>query len=86
MEMEIIPKFIEHLDRFVRQVVPASKDYLLCLDGHSSRNGIEWLELAVEKKCQVVQSPSSTSQKLQPGDRDVNKSFQIIVRETRDQL
>lgn len=41
MEKALIPIFIEHLDRFVRKHVPASLDYLLCLDGHSSRKGVE---------------------------------------------
>lgn len=86
MDMNIISIFIHHLNRFVRKFVPREKHYVLLLDGHSSRKGIDWLDLCEENGCEVVQSPANTSHFLQPCDRLVNKKFQHTVRETRDSL
>lgn len=86
MEKYIIPLFIEHLNRFVRKHVHSSNDYLLLLDGHSSRNGADWLVTALSNKCQVAQSPANTSHELQPCDRDVNKKFKSTSRKVRDEI
>ena len=85
MTMEIIPIFMAHLDNFFRQFVQQERHYVLLLDGHSSRNGIDWLDFAKAHKC-VVQSPANTSHFLQPCDQDVNKAFQDTVRRVRDKF
>ena len=86
MEMCIIPLFMQHLNRFVRQYVPSEQHYVLVLDGHISRKGVDWLELAQEMNFVVVQSPANTSHFLQPCDQQVNKTFQTTVRSVRDAL
>ena len=75
MDMATIPSFMKHLDKFVRQHVPHEKAYLLVLDGHSSRKGVEWIEVARNRNCEVVQSPANMSHVLQPCDQHVNKRF-----------
>ena len=47
---------------------------------------MEWLELCIEYKCEVIQSPANTSHFLQPCDNAVNKNIQRTVRTTRDEL
>ena len=47
----------------------------MTLDGHSSREWYEWLELCKHKKCEIVQSPSNTTHFSQPCDQSVNSSF-----------
>ena len=86
MEMRIIPLFMRHLNMFVRKYVPKENEYLLFLDGHSSRKGIERLELAQIFKCVVFQSPANTSHFLQPCDQNVNKTFQTTLRCVHDEL
>ena len=86
MTMEIIPVFMAHLDKFVRQFFQQEMHYVLLLDGNSSRNGIDWLDFAKAHKCEVVQSPANTSHFLQPCDQDVNKAFQDTVRRVRDKF
>lgn len=92
MEMDVMPTFIEHhhgnpYDKgFVRRTVNASLHFVWCLDGHSSRNGMEWLDLSIDYKCDFVQSPANSSHFLQPCDTAVNKTFQRTVRTTRDEL
>ena len=73
MQMDVMPMFIEHINSFVRRTVNASLHYIFCLDGHSSRKGIKCLELCIDYKCEVIQSPANTSHFLQPCDNAVNK-------------
>ncbi len=61
MTREIIPSFVKHLDKYVRNFLPSSTSYLLTLDGHKSRIGFECLELCQENNCEVVQAPANTS-------------------------
>ena len=49
MEKRLISHVIEHIDRCMRKEVPAELPYCLTLDGHSSREGYEWLELRKQK-------------------------------------
>ena len=84
MDMELIKTFVQHLDRFVRKHLPGSLSYVLLLDGHGSRRGVEWLNICQDKKCEVVQSPENTSHFLQPCDQFIKKVFQETIRSTRD--
>ena len=40
---------VEHIDRCVRKEVPVELPYCMTLDGHSSREVYEWLELCKQK-------------------------------------
>lgn len=53
------------------------------LDGQSSREGYECLQMCKENKCEIVQSPSNTTHFLQPCDQDVNRSFKKSMRTYR---
>ena len=75
MEKRLISHVVKHIDRFVRKEVPAELPFCMTLDGHSSREGYEWLELCKQKKYEVVQSPSNTTHFLQSCDQDVNSAF-----------
>ena len=86
MEMSIMPAFIKHLNAYVRSFLPNDVSYLLSLDGHGSRNGVEWLELCSENRCEVVVSPANTSHFLQPCDQFVNKTFKMEMRTIRDEF
>ena len=84
MEKGIVPLLVDHIERNVR-TLPVGK-IVVCLDGHSSRNGFDWLESCVEKGIEVVQSPANTSHFLQPCDSFIYKCFQKAVRTQRDTL
>ena len=84
--MDTMPHIIEHIDKFVRKAVPRENAYILFLDGHGSRKGIEWIEKARTHNIEVVVLPANTTHFLQPCDNQINKSFQKAVRDTRDEL
>ena len=86
MERRLIAFVIEHINRFVRLWVSKDKHYLRTLDGHSSREGWEWLTLCKTVKCCVLQVPSSTSHFLQPCDQVVDKRFKEGMIKGRDEL
>jgi len=86
MEKRLIKFVVEHIDRFVRKFVLAEEEYCLTLDGHSSREGWEWLEQCKRLKCAVVQSPSSTTHFLQPFNQHVNKFLKRARRNARDKI
>ncbi len=75
MTREKIPSFVKHLDKYVRNILPSSTSYLLTLDGHKSRMGVEWLELCQQNNCEGVEPLAYTSHFLQPCDQFVNKAF-----------
>ena len=58
--------------------------YLLTIDGHGSRNGLESLQECSSNGCEVVLSPANTSHFLQPCDQRVNKTFNTSIRDIRD--
>ncbi len=76
MTRAIIPSFVKHFDKYVRNFLPSSTSSPLTLDGHKSRMGVEWVDLCQQNNCEVVQSPANTSHFLQPRDEFVNKAFQ----------
>ena len=83
MEMSVIENVIAHIQKHYRHIVPPRKKLCLLLDGHSSRNGIKWLQAAREANIEVVQAPSNTSHFLQPNDDAVNRVFKKAVRGTQ---
>ena len=86
MEKRLIEFAVEHIARYVRKWVPQDRQYCLTLDGHSSREGWEWLEYSSTAGRAVVQSPANTSHFLQPCDQNVNKTFKQAMRKARDKL
>jgi len=47
--MSVLPHIITHINRYARLFVDEEESILLLLDGHKSRNGSKWVELAREK-------------------------------------
>ena len=84
MEMDILPAFLKHLNKFVRMFVPEETHYLLSLDGHGSLNGFEWVQECHKSRCEVVVSPANTSHFLQTCDQMINKKFNSAIRGIRD--
>ena len=83
---EIIVKVVEHIYAHTVKIVDLRTSILLFVDGHSSRNGSEWLEACEDMNIIVVRLPANTTHILQPCDQLVNKRFQQTVRSTRDEL
>ena len=50
MEKRLIPHVIEHVERCVGKEITAELPYCMTLDGHSSGEGYEWLELCKQKR------------------------------------
>lgn len=86
MDTHVLPLFIHHMNEFVRRFIPKTVFYLLTLDGCGSRKGAEWVQGALDAKCEVVLAPANTSHFVQPCDQDINKGFKLRIREVRDDL
>ena len=86
MDSSVISFAIHHLATHGRRLVGHNKRFVLLLDGHGSRKGVEWLDVSLENDISVVQSPANTSHFLQPCEQDINKMFQRAVRSTKDFL
>ena len=56
MDMELIKIFVQHLDRFVRKHLPGSLSYVILLDGHGSRGGVEWLNICQDKNVKLCRA------------------------------
>lgn len=84
MEKDVIAAMMKHINKYVRNFVPEEKVYAITLDGHSSRKGIEWIEVCRENRAEAVVNASDTSQVLQPCDQDVNHVIQSSTRTMRD--
>lgn len=86
MTKGILSKYIEHFNEHVRRIVPEDVQVLLLLDGHKSRQGLEWIEAAVDEAIVVAQSPANTSHYLQAADQDINKIIQQSGRRAKEIL
>jgi len=86
MDQHTISEVVRHINDHVRLSLPETETILLMMDGHSSRNGLAWLERCQECNIEVVKLPANTSHFLQSCDKSVNKTFQQTVRKTRDEL
>ena len=69
MEMSVMPAGMTHINQFVRNILLPENSYLLSLDGHSSRNGTEWIEVCRKNRCEAVVVLINTSHFLQPCDQ-----------------
>ena len=84
LEKRLIKFVIEHVNRYVRKFFLAEDAYCLTLDGHSSREGWQWLQQCKNFNCAVVQSPSRTTHFLQPCDQQINKLYKKAMRNARE--
>lgn len=69
MTVELMPIFMQHLDKATKShgcVLHKDERCLLLLDGHSLRNGMEWLDMVLEREREAVKSPANTTHFLQP--------------------
>ena len=71
--MDILLSFAKHLNKFVRNFVLQVVHYLLTIDGHSSRNGLEWLQEFSSYGYEVILSPANTSQFCNPVTKGLTK-------------
>lgn len=60
MEMDIMPAMVKHINKTFRSLVH-TEPYLFCLDGDSSRKGVEWIEECKSVSCEAVISPGNIS-------------------------
>ena len=86
VDKNVIIKALQHINRHARKTVPEDDYISLLFDGHSSGQGDTWLKECERLLILVVKLPANTTHTLQPCDQSVNKTFQRIVRETRDEL
>ena len=86
VDRHIIVKIAEHINKHARKTISSDKHIVLLVDGQSSRDGLQWLETCERLNIIVVRLPANTTHILQPCDQYVNRSFQRIVRKTRDEL
>lgn len=82
----LLPLLVGHVDLHVRKIIGPEKIFVILLDGHSSHNWYDWLDLCVAKNIEVVQNPANTSHCSQPCDAYIKTAFQRTIRETRDEV
>ena len=68
VDRNIIVKIAKHINRHVRKTIDSGKHVVLLVDGHSSRDGVEWLEVCEKLNIVVVRLPANTTHILQPCD------------------
>ena len=86
MDMYTLPSFIEHINSFIHHHVNKGQHILLLLDGHSSRNCLQWLHLCEKYNIISFRLLSNTTKSLQPCGQYVNRSFKRELRRLRDEL
>lgn len=84
VDMASMKPIVEHIHKFVRQVVPLHKHVVLFLDGHSSRKRIEWIAVARNFGIEVVVLPAHTTHFYSPVTTKLASRFkaQFIVHAT----
>ena len=58
---DIIKAAVNHVNSFIREHVSPHKAVVLVLDGHASRNSMEWLQYSAENNLEIVRLPANTS-------------------------
>ena len=58
VDRNIIIKIAEHINKHARKTVSSDKQIVLLVDGHSFRDGIEWLETCEKLNIIVVRLPA----------------------------
>lgn len=84
--MSVLPLLIQQVNKYVRKHVPSDKQYLLTLDGHGSRKGVEWVELCMKYKCEAVIHQPTPLTSYSPATRTLTKSFKKHIRMVRDEI
>lgn len=84
--MSLMLLLMEHVNKSLRKFVPHNQKFCVTLDGHSSRNGAEWLRKSEMINCEIVQTPSDTSNFPQPCDQNVNRNLKAGLRDMRDKF
>jgi len=83
MTKEVLVAWMRHFEKHARKITPdPNKAILLLIDGHKSRCGMDWIDVARHHNIEVIQTPANTSHYLQAGDRDVNLRLKKTGRET----
>lgn len=70
-----MPLVFKHIDEYIRTVVRDMKHSLLILDGHCSRESIQWHRVCALVDFELVKWPAKTTNILQPCSNAVNKLF-----------
>lgn len=78
MKMQTMPIFLQHFQRQVHKIVLSLQHVCLILNGHSSRNGREWLETCEKNQISDVQLPAHATYILQPNTGAVKKCFRKV--------
>ena len=86
MDSRCLLLFMEHLNVAVRKNAPPEKHFLLTLDNHGSRKGVEWVAKAEDINAEVVLLLANTTHFLQACDQYINKKFKCEMRNVRDAL
>jgi len=86
MTKEVLVAYIDHFNKHVRKIVPSEKHVALILDGHKSRQGIEWIKYGVERSICAVQGAANTTHYLQPADQYINRVLKRAARAFHDAL
>lgn len=71
---------------FIKHHVDKQRHVLLLIDGHTSRNGLQWLELCEQYNIFPAPLPSNTTNSLQPCEQDLNRSLKREVRRLQDEF
>ena len=75
MENSLLVAAVKRMNKLVR-TFEEHDSFVLCLDVHSSRKEVVWIEECSENNFEVVLKPENTSYFLQARDQDINKRFQ----------
>ena len=79
-------KIAEHINNHARKTISSEKHIMLLVDGHSSRDSMEWIETCERLNIIVARLPANTTHILQPCDQLANRALQCTFRKTRDDL
>lgn len=84
VDMKTLLFVIKHVNGFIRRFVPQEKTVVPFLDGNGSRKGLKCIEDVQECTIELILFPANTTHFLQSCDNYINKTFQKVVKETRD--
>lgn len=86
MDTETINHVVCYITKHARKTVLQDEPILILVDGHSSRDGVEWTDTCARLNIAAVKLPENTTHMLQPCEQRTNKVFQQEIRRTRDLL
>ena len=71
---DIIKAAVHHVKSFIQEHVSPDKAVVLVLDGHASRNSMEWLQYSAENNLEIVRLPANTSHFYNPATKRLTVS------------